>query len=509
MIQEGQIIDGYKIIKFLGSGSFSQVWMANFDDGTDWALKVFDKSIQEDFKLMVEKEYDEIVNLKHANIVSPKKYGYYTEGPYLIYPLCDGSLSYLITNRIAEKKKNRESIENIFSEKELANILLDLSKALIFLKEHKIIHQDIKPANILYKNDEQEGSKYFLSDFGTSFFINKTISKSDIYKDQTKDRYTTYGLSLGYAAPEVYKNNPIYYSDIFSLGVTAYEMACGDLPSKSQNLGLGYALLHESVVPDLPGNYSSGFKSFIKSMMNRFPENRPDANEIFRVTSHYMQTGIWQVEREVRTRGETGFLTKGERISSRGYNLPKSPKTRKSNIIGIFAKKYKNPFLIFLAAILVVLILFFMFFKDGTAQQMEVILHDAKISGHYAEAIAQLQQLSTDNLEVSDKIVRLQEVIRKYERIDPFVDDVAVVSTKNAKGTLNSDFQEIIPAIYTAINISHDIVFVQSKDNLWGAFDKDGKSLLKCEFIKIEFSPDFSQLIAFDKNQNKIVKVIH
>lgn len=509
MIQEGQIIDGYRIIKFLGSGSFSQVWMATFEDNTNWAFKVFDKSLQDDFKLMVEKEYDEIVNLKHKHIISPIKYGFYTDGPYLIYPLCIGSLSHLITNRISEKKRNRESIENLFSEKELANILLALSSALIFLKEHKIIHQDIKPANILYKKNEQDDYGYFLSDFGTSFFVNKTISKNDIYKDKTKDRYTTYGLSLGYASPEVYKNNPTYYSDIFSLGITTYELACGDLPSKSHNLGLGYALLHESVVPDLPGNYSSGFKSFVKSMMNRFPENRPDAHEIFRVTRNFMQTGTWQVENEIRTRGETGFLTKVERISSRGYHIQKTPNRSTSNSSEKTIRINKKIVYVYVAILLIGSIFYFLFFRNNSSRQMETIMYDAKISGRYSEAIIQLQELKTDNLIVSEQIFQLQQAVHKYQKIYPFVNDIAVVISNNSKGIINRDFQELVPAIYHAINISHDIVFVQSKNKLWGAIHKSGSPLLKCEFIKIEFNSDFSQLIAMDKNQNNIIKPIH
>ncbi|MGB3227106.1 MAG: protein kinase [Saprospiraceae bacterium] len=509
MIQPGQTIDGYQIIKFLGSGSFSQVWMATFEDGTQWAFKVFDKSIQEDFRLMVEKEYDEIVNLNHANLITPKKYGYYADGPYLIYPLCDGSLSYLITNRIAEKKKNRESIHDLFSEQDLTKILQDISNALIFLKEHKIVHQDIKPANILYKKDEQDRYKYFLSDFGTSFFINKTISKKDIYKDQSKDRYTTYGLSLGYAAPEVYKNNPTYFSDIFSLGVTAYEMACGDLPSKSQNLGLGYALLHESVVPDLVGNYSSGFKSLIKTMMNRFPENRPDANEIYKAATNFLQSGIWQVERDVRTRGEAGFLTKSEQLSSRGYILPGTPKAKKPNNPETNTRNRKKIIYGSTAIISLLLILYFMFFRNNTQRQMESILNKAKSNGHYAEAIIQLKELSIGNSQALDKIVQLQDAVYKYQNIDPFVDDIAIATSNNLKGILNSNFQEIIPAIYPTINISHEIVFVKSKDNLWGAYHKNGNSLLKCEFKKIEFNSDFNTLIAFDSFQNKTIKVIH
>ena len=151
--REGNMIDGrYRLEQFIGSGSFGEVWVA-VDTRTDLevAIKIYismDKHGLEEFT----KEFQVSFDLNQTNLLHSNYLGVNAEDnrAYLIMPYCpDGSVSSLIGR---------------MDEKALWKFVNDVASGLAYLhgQNPPIIHQDIKPDNILM---DSLGDKIFLSEF--------------------------------------------------------------------------------------------------------------------------------------------------------------------------------------------------------------------------------------------------------------------------------------------------------------------------------------------------------
>ena len=174
-------------------------------------LKVIDKQKLKlgdyDFLLEQVKREEEITKLCNSeNTVN--FYEKLETEEYIIYELeyCDIDLE----NYVSEKDNLSRDI------KFFKNVVLSLSKALQIIHEKGVIHRDIKPNNIFLKS-ETDKKPIKLGDFGSSIFIN----------DNTSEPIGT----IVYSAPEIIKN--LQYNekcDLWSLGITLYELFFGELP---------------------------------------------------------------------------------------------------------------------------------------------------------------------------------------------------------------------------------------------------------------------------------------
>jgi len=128
----------------------------------------------------------------------PQLYAYFTEGDrqYLVQEYIDGPT---LTQELAET--------GAFSEDKIKQLLINLLPVLQFVHDRHIIHRDIKPDNIIRR---QEDGQLFLVDFGAAKYVHLTP------KQQTG---TIIG-SAAYTAPEQLLGKATYNSDIYSLGVT-------------------------------------------------------------------------------------------------------------------------------------------------------------------------------------------------------------------------------------------------------------------------------------------------
>ena len=142
---------------------------------------------------------------------------------YYIFELeyCENNISEGIINKYG-------GMEGEGNRKFLRQIILDIAKGLKVMHEHGVMHRDIKPNNIFMTHfDEKDGERVAkLGDFGCSIFI----------QDNTFDSIGT----ILYAAPEILKN--LEYNekcDLWSLGVTLYELYFGLLPyGPSSNMNM-------------------------------------------------------------------------------------------------------------------------------------------------------------------------------------------------------------------------------------------------------------------------------
>ena len=254
----GQLLDGrYSLTRFIGSGSFGEVWVA-VDRATDLevAIKIYlsmDPKGLADFK----KEFQVSFDLNHTHLLHANYLGTASEDnrPYLVMPLCpEGSASRYIG-------KADEFI--------LWKFIKDVAAGLVYLHEQHppLIHQDIKPDNILISKN----GDFLITDFGISKQLRNTLKKSAGHLSSAG--------SVSYMGPERFSKQsmPIKASDIWSLGATLYELATGDLPF----CGMGGSMQKKGAdIPELPDTFSDTLNLVVMSCMAKETWERPTARQL-------------------------------------------------------------------------------------------------------------------------------------------------------------------------------------------------------------------------------------
>lgn len=175
--------------------------------------------------------------------------------PYLVMPFCE--------NGSAESL-----IGKLHNEDDIWKFLADVSAGLSFLHSVNppIIHQDIKPANILIDSNRN----YCITDFGISV-------KSGVEDDRYLDNESS-GTTI-YMPPERFKDGykPDTSSDIWAFGATAYEILTGDVPFGNQG---GAAQLEGTPIPPIKEAIPKKIKNIVYACLNADPQKRPSAEYI-------------------------------------------------------------------------------------------------------------------------------------------------------------------------------------------------------------------------------------
>jgi serine/threonine-protein kinase len=267
----------YLLIRQVGVGGFSEVWEARDQeaDGVSVAIKIYapGRGLDDDGITLFRKEYSITLPINHPHLLKVQYFGVYEGSPYLIMPYCsNGSVASLLNGG------------KTFTEEEAAALLAQLSDALAYLHSRNpaIIHQDIKPDNVLINED----GNFVLTDFGISSRMRHTMAKS------TGKASTS--MSIAYAPPERFSGTPrsLAASDVFSLGVMLYELCTGDVPWVGNG---GAALLKGAEVPNLPPEYSRRFNGLVRSCLQLEPESRPTAVALAELSAKYRKEGYWDV----------------------------------------------------------------------------------------------------------------------------------------------------------------------------------------------------------------------
>lgn len=247
----------YQLLRKLGEGGYSEVWLV--DDtkaGMELVLKIFlpDAQLDDNVVDIFRKEFKLVYNINHPNLLKYSSFEVCMGYPYLKMPYyCSGSA---------------ESLIGHCSEQLGWRYLCDVSGGLAFLHSRRpaIIHQDIKPANILI-----DGDNFIITDFGIS------SSVYSLFKG-TNDRTVVQG-TRPYMPPEKYLETPEIYveNDIWSLGASLYELLTGELPFGSKG---GATQLEKIEIPELPATFSREMRYMIRKCLSINPSYRPTAKEL-------------------------------------------------------------------------------------------------------------------------------------------------------------------------------------------------------------------------------------
>lgn len=248
----------YRLEKLVGVGGFADVWKAqDIQTDTTIALKIYSR-LDDDGINELSEEYKRMQCLNHPNLLRADHFDRWDNIPYLEMKFCSGGS--------LEKKIGK------LTDIEAIAIIRDLSEGLRFLHQNGIIHQDIKPANVLV----DEHGRYLLSDFGISSKTKSTLRKSVNMSQNTS-------MTEDYAPPEKFSPKssdrvPDKKGDIFSLGISLYELITGHLPF--DNLSTGRQLQYENIKLDFSDIRDTKIRKIVTWCMQRDKDKRPSASDI-------------------------------------------------------------------------------------------------------------------------------------------------------------------------------------------------------------------------------------
>ena len=228
MLKEGVILgERYEIISRIGSGGMADVYKAKDHKLNRFvAVKVLKPEFREDttFIRKFKSEAQAAAVLTHPNIVNVFDVGDDNGVYYIVMELIEG-----ITLKEYISKKGKLSV------KEATSIAIQVSMGLEAAHSHGIVHRDVKPQNIIISMD----GKVKVTDFGIARAASSNTISSNVMG------------SVHYSSPEQVRGGySDEKSDIYSLGITMYEMVTGKVPFDGDTtVAIAIKHLQEEIVP--------------------------------------------------------------------------------------------------------------------------------------------------------------------------------------------------------------------------------------------------------------------
>ena len=243
----------YQVVRQLGTGGMGSVWLAEDTqlDNKPFAVKMLPSILVSNKRAYRQLKDEALVAMRlvHPNIVQIRAFEENNGNPFLVMDYIEGQT---LDDYLAEKGK--------LSEDETIRLLKPIAAALDYAHGQGVIHRDVKPANVMIRNDGQT----FILDFGIAREIQETMTR------------VTGKLSSGtllYMSPEQLRGQPPKAAqDVYSFAAMAYECLNGVPPfSRGQ---IEYQILNEKPTP-LPDGVK--LSASIMRGLSKEPEHRPDS----------------------------------------------------------------------------------------------------------------------------------------------------------------------------------------------------------------------------------------
>ena len=253
------LIGKYKILEYLGHGSFGDVYKAQIEDKENfYSIKRISRTKLPDYKSYqrLNREIKVLSFLSHPNITR------------FIEVLTDESFFYIITEfcfgiNLLEFARKTLNIDIDVIRYILKQILLALS----YLHSVGICHRDLKLENIIISNNKNiKLIDFGLCGFDSPFSMRETFCGSHLY-----------------ASPEILNSLPYhgYKSDIWSVGVILYALFFQKLPWSDNNIPQAINKI-KSCIFIIPSNIDENAINLINFLLKKNPEDRPTVSQILK-----------------------------------------------------------------------------------------------------------------------------------------------------------------------------------------------------------------------------------
>lgn len=320
------VIGGYRIVRKLASGGFGVVYLAVDNQGQQVAIKEYLPSslasrkpgellpqIQPEklslYRLGLKSFFEEgraLAQISHPAVVSVLNFFRENETVYMVMNFLEGASlqEYIITARSLKQPK-------VFRESTIRSLFDEILRGLRIVHQHKLLHLDIKPANIFITDDDRA----VLVDFGAA---RKVLSKEGSF---TRPMYTP-----GFAAPEMYRHdgNLGPWTDIYAIGACMYACMQGYPPSdaaqaiEKDKLSLALARLR--------GVYSDNLIEVVQWCMSLDPLSRPQS--------------VFALQKEMNREGERNYtkLSVAEKVRLQFDNIVSDNKNKPAAKPGLWSR---------------------------------------------------------------------------------------------------------------------------------------------------------------------------
>ncbi|XP_024528466.1 mitogen-activated protein kinase kinase kinase 1a [Selaginella moellendorffii] len=245
----------WKKLELLGSGSFGSVYRAVGSDGNYFAVKEVPLSNANDQSgLQLQQEVNLLGNLRHENIVQYLGTQKTKDKLYIFLEL-------VTQGSIVSQYKHFEMFDE-----QIRKYTKQILSGLKYLHEKKVVHRDIKCANILV----HAHGTVKLADFGMA----KQLEKIDSMRSCKGSVY--------WMAPEVInpKKTAGFPADIWSLGCTVLEMATGKPPFSDWEWNTVFFRVGRGALPEIPDSIQGDARDFILECLQADPSKRPTASKL-------------------------------------------------------------------------------------------------------------------------------------------------------------------------------------------------------------------------------------
>ena len=265
----GSRLGPYEIIERLGAGGMGLVYRAHDTRlGRDVALKFVHEQLTQDRPAVdrFEREARAVSRLNHPHIVTIHEIGESAFGRFIVMELVEG-------------RTLRDMAGNMVAWETVVDVGRQIAKALAAAHAAGIVHRDVKPENVMVRDD---GFVKVL-DFGLARLLPRAVADSDA----TVTGGTDAGMVLGtlrYMAPEQARAQPVDgAADVFALGLVLYELTTGvHAFGPDRSFGILGAIVNEAALPPsrLVAGIPSSLEALLLQMLEKDPSRRPAAADV-------------------------------------------------------------------------------------------------------------------------------------------------------------------------------------------------------------------------------------